>query len=92
MKNQELIVNFVSNQEFGEVFLPLITKSLACGVAKLQVLALHKVNSIFSQMDYQVVKSQIIPRVLQVLETAKEVDVKIEVLDTLKIITKAIDA
>jgi len=52
LKNQELIVNFVSTQEFGEVFLPLITKSLACGVPKLQVLALNKVKSIFSTMDY----------------------------------------
>lgn len=58
----------MSQAEFGQVFLPLITKSLACGVAKLQVLALSKINSIFKQLDYQLVKSQVIPRILQILD------------------------
>lgn len=35
LKNKELIVNFVSPQEFGEVFLPLMTRSLECGIPKL---------------------------------------------------------
>lgn len=43
-------------------------------------------------MDYQIVKSQIIPRVLQILETAKDTDLKVEVLETLQMIIKAIDA
>lgn len=52
LKNQGLLVKFVSQEEFGKVFLPLITKSLACGVPKLQLLALDKVRSIFSQLEY----------------------------------------
>ena len=52
LKNQDLLVKFVSQQEFSQVFLPLITKSLACGVPKLQLLALEKVRSIFSQLEY----------------------------------------
>ena len=56
------------------------------------MLALNKVKSIFSTMDYQIVKSQIIPRVLQILETAKDIDLKLEVLDTVRLIIKGIDA
>mmetsp|Transcript_7884 Transcript_7884/g.13219 ORF Transcript_7884/g.13219 Transcript_7884/m.13219 type:complete len:657 (-) Transcript_7884:705-2675(-) len=92
LKNQELILKFISQQEFSQVFLPLITKSLACGVPKLQVLALNKVKTIFQQMDYQVVKSQIIPRVLQILETAQQLDLKMEVFATVRVIMKGIDA
>jgi len=83
LKNQELILNYVSQEEFGKVFLPLIAKSLACGVPKLQILALTKIRNIFSQLEYQVVKSQILPRVLQILETAKAVELKLETFDTL---------
>lgn len=92
LKNHELIINFVSQQEFNQVFLPLITKSLSCGIPKLQQLALSRVKGIFSQMDYQLIKSQIIPRVLQILETAKMNELKIEVIDTIKHIVKSIDA
>ena len=56
------------------------------------MLALDKVRSIFNQLDYQLIKSQIIPRVLQILETAKTLDLKIEVLQTVKTVMKAIDA
>jgi hypothetical protein len=42
-------------------------------------------------MDYQVVKSQILPRVCKILETANTVDLKLEVIDTLKEILNAID-
>lgn len=43
-------------------------------------------------MDYQVVKSQVLPRVCKILETAKSNDLKLEVIDTLKQVLKAIDA
>ena len=41
LKNSELILKFVSSQEFGANFLPLMQKSLECGVPKLQLLALE---------------------------------------------------
>ena len=72
--------------------MPLICKSLTCGVVKLQILALKKVNSIFSQLEYQLVKSQIIPRVLENLENASSLELKLEVFTTLKVILKGIDA
>lgn len=92
LNNENLIVKFVSQQEFAQVFLPLISKSLACGVPKLQMLALSKVQSIYKKIDYTMFKSQVIPRVLQVLETAKNVELKLEVFTTLNIIMKTIDA
>lgn len=92
LKNKELIVNFVSQKEFGEVFLPLMTKSLECGIPKLQVLALSRIKTIFTQMEYHVVKSQVLPRVCKILETTTSLDVKMEVIDTLKQILNAIDA
>lgn len=92
LNNEDVIIKFVSPQEFAQIFLPLISKSLACGVAKLQMLALSKVQSIYKKIDYTMFKSQVIPRVLQVLETAKNVELKLEVFQTLKVIMKTIDA
>lgn len=43
-------------------------------------------------MEYHVVKSQVIPRVCKILETAKTIELKLEVIDTLKQILNAIDA
>ena len=92
LNNEDLIIKFVSQQEFGQVFLPLISKSLACGVPKLQILALSKVQSIYEKIDYTLFKSQVMPRVLQVLDTAKDLTLKLEVFVTLKTTMKIIDA
>ena len=92
LNNEDVIIKFVSQQEFAQIFLPLISKSLACGVPKLQMLALSKVQSIYKKIDYNMFKSTVIPRVLQVLETAKNVELKLEVFQTLKVVMKTIDA
>lgn len=57
LSNEDLIIKFVSHQEFAQIFLPLISKSLACGVAKLQMLALSKVQSIYKKIEYNQFKS-----------------------------------
>ena len=41
LKHSELILKYVSSTEFSNHMLPLIQKSLECGVAKLQLLALE---------------------------------------------------
>lgn len=92
LKGKELIVNYVSQKEFGEVFLPLLCKSLECGIPKLQILALSRIKTIFTQMEYQTVKSQVLPRVCKILEQATNLELKLEVIDTLKQILNAIDA
>ena len=92
LKNQELILNFVSQEEFGKVFLPLIAKSLACGVPKLQILALTKIRNIFTQIEYIIVKTQLLPRMLQILETAKDIQLKLETFETLLLMLKSIDS
>jgi hypothetical protein len=74
----------VSQKEFGEVFLPLLCKALECGIPKLQILALTRIRTIFTQMEYQTVKSQVLPRVCRILEQATNTDLKLEVIDTLK--------
>lgn len=56
------------------------------------MLALSKVQSIYKKIEYTQFKSQVMPRVLQVLDTAKNVDLKLEVFTTLNIIMKTIDA
>lgn len=56
------------------------------------MLALSKVQSIYQKIEYAMFKSQVIPRVLQVLDTAKSVELKLEVFTTLNIIMKTIDA
>lgn len=43
-------------------------------------------------MDYHLVKSQILPRVLQILETSQSLELKLEVLITLKDVLQGIDS
>lgn len=43
-------------------------------------------------MEYHVVKSQVLPRVCKILETTNAIEVKLEVIDTIKQILNAIDA
>lgn len=69
-----------------------MTKSLECGIPKLQVLALSRIKTIFTQMEYHIVKAQVLPRVCKILETASAVDLKLEVIDTLKQILNALDS
>ena len=42
-------------------------------------------------MEYHVVKAQVLPRVCKILETASQIELKLEVLDTLTQILNAID-
>lgn len=72
--------------------MPLINKSLECGVPKLQSLALTKVPQLFKQLDYTVVKTSLIPRILQVLEKpASPVSLKQQVLETILELIGGID-
>ena len=68
LKNSELILKYVSSNEFSQNMLPLIQKSLECGVPKLQLLALECIEKLFKTLDYQHVKTNLIPRVLKILE------------------------
>ena len=46
LKHSELILKFVSSNEFASNLMPLIQKSLECGVPKLQLLALEQVKKV----------------------------------------------
>jgi len=64
--------------------LPLIQKSLECGVPKLQLLALEQIGKLFKSLEYQTFKTALMPRVLSVLENTAQMEVKIRVLQTIK--------
>lgn len=71
--------------------MPLLLKSLECGVAKLQVLALNKVTVMYKQLDYTSVKTSLIPRILSILEKSPTVQLKIKVLETILEMISSID-
>ena len=71
--------------------LPLIQKSLECGVPKLQLLSLEQIGKLFKSLDYQTFKTALMPRVLQVLESTPQMDVKIKILTTIKQLQEGID-
>ena len=52
LKNSELMLKYVSSTEFSQNMLPLIQKSLECGVAKLQLLALEYIEKLFKTLEY----------------------------------------
>lgn len=84
MKNAQLITKYVSGSEFSTVFLPLIQKSLECGVPKLQLLALDQIDKMFKSLDYTLFKQNLMPRILNSLETSQHVQVKVKILETIK--------
>jgi hypothetical protein len=71
--------------------LPLLQKSLECGVPKLQLLALDQIQSMFKKLDYQTFKSFLLPRVMNILENQTDVLAKIKVLEFLKAMQDKID-
>src|ERR1700742_2205598 len=71
--------------------MPLILKSLECGVAKLQFLALNKISGMYKQLDYTSVKTSLIPRILSILEKSPTIQLKIKVLETMLEMIGSID-
>jgi len=68
LSHTETFVKYLTPPDFQGYFFPLILKSLECGVPKLQILALSKVQYLVKQIDYQSVKTMLIPRMLNILE------------------------
>ncbi len=64
IQNSNLLIDKVDPKEIQTVFVPLLMKSFECGVPKLQILALQKTEALFSKVEYNVSKNQILPRVL----------------------------
>lgn len=69
IKNSEIMLKFAPKEEFNSNMLPLLQKSLECGVPKLQLLALEQIQTMFKRLDYQTFKTALLPRIITVLET-----------------------
>ena len=80
LQHSELILKFVSSSEFCQVMMPLISKSLDCGVPKLQILALEQIALLFKSLEYQYFKTNTIPRILKILEETTNLQVRVKVL------------
>ncbi|CDW79562.1 serine threonine protein kinase [Stylonychia lemnae] len=91
LKNTELFIKFVGPSEFQSHFLVLINKALEVQVPKLQFLALTKVPFVIKQLDYAVVKTQILPRVLGLIEKNYPLQIKQKTLEVLNEIIPGID-
>ena len=63
--------------------MPLVQKSLECGVPKLQLLALEQTNKHFKAIDYTLVRTNIVPRILKILEETNSLPVRIKCLETI---------
>lgn len=84
-------MKFAPKEEFNTNFLPLLQKSLECGVPKLQLLALEQIQTMFKKLDYATFKTVLLPRIIVVLETQQDVPTKIKVLEFLKGMQESID-
>jgi hypothetical protein len=62
------MLKYAPKEEFNANMLPLLQKSLECGVPKLQLLALEQIEFMFKRLDYQTFKTVLLPRVISVLE------------------------
>lgn len=91
LKNAELLLKFSNTADFSAHMLPLIQKSLECGVAKLQLLAIEQIEKLFKSLDYQTFKTALMPRVLTVLENTQNVEVKLKVLRSIITLQEGID-
>jgi len=77
VENSELFSGFINAGDFQSVFLPLILKSLECGVQKLQHLGINKIPFLSKKIEYTTFKNQIMPRLLMLL-TENTVPLKIK--------------
>ena len=84
LKHSELILKFVSSNEFAANMMPLIQKSLECGVPKLQLLALDQIKVLFKSLDYSLFKTNLVPRMLKILEETSSLPVRIKSLETFR--------
>ena len=75
MQQMEMFVGHLEIKEIETVFVPLLIKSFECGVQKLQDLALKQSLFIFDKIDYLVLKSQILPKILA-LALASNIDLR----------------
>lgn len=91
LKHSELILKFVSSGEFASNLMPLVQKSLECGVPKLQLLALEQTNKLFKSLDYSLFKTNIVPRLLKILEETSNLQVRIMCLQTIHDLQESID-
>ena len=91
LKHSELILKFVSSSEFATNLMPLIQKSLECGVPKLQLLALDQIKVLFKSLDYSMFKTSLVPRMLKILEETSSVPVRIKALETFRDLQDSID-
>lgn len=73
--NTEKLIENIDIKDFQTVFIPLFGKSFECGVQKIQVMALKKIEFVFTKIDYNILKSQILPRIL-ILCTDPNIEVR----------------
>lgn len=66
VENLELFASFTARQDFLLFILPLALKCYEFSVPKLQELAISKTEYLIKYLDYNMTKSQLIPRVLSV--------------------------
>lgn len=90
VQNSHLLVDIGDIKEIQSVFVPLLIKSFECNVQKLQVLALQKTEALFSKIEYNVSKSQILPRVLH-LCLIDNIDIRKDALQLLSKIYSVFD-
>ena len=91
LKYSELILKFVSPNEFASNLMPLMQKSLECGVPKLQLLALEQIFKLFKSLDYGTFKTNLIPRMMKILEETQSMEVRIRCLQTIHDLQESID-
>ena len=66
-----LLEKVVSLQEVKETIIPLYIKCFDCP-AKLKDLALRKTEYIMSKMDYQFIKTKMIPKIMSCMKDSNQ--------------------
>ena len=75
IEHTEKLIEYVEIKEFQSTFVPLLGKSFECGVPKIQTIAIKRVEALYQKIEYNVLKSQILPRIL-ILCTDPNIDVR----------------
>lgn len=92
LKNSELFFKQAQKTEFLSNWLPLLQKSLDCGVPKLQTLSIEQVKKLFREFDYNTqVKGGLLPRICKVLELSEDTALKVCTLECIRDLLEAID-